>query len=135
MKHETAEDLTIKNSPVKPSGIKPTKKYMRTCIQCRENFYSKASFSAHAQEVHGKAVVKSVLEDGIKKNSGYQKAELDVPEEILVKPRKVKETKKDTVAKSRRGRRSKDETKAEPKAEEKPKRKRRTKAEIEAEGK
>lgn len=117
------------------------KKYMRTCIQCRENFYSKADFAAHAKEAHGKAVVQSVLDDGIKKSTGYQKVELDVPEEILVKPRKVKETKADTVAKSRRGRRSNDEpTEAkedEPKEEELPKnrRKRRTKAEIAAEGK
>ena len=122
--------VTGNSGNAKPKG----KPYLRTCGKCGFNAYNKGEYVAHMSEKHDKTVPKAGLTGSRKVDIGFKKAQLDVPEEILVKPKKAKKQ-KDEVAKSRRGRRSAEE-KAEPAKEEaKPKRKRRTKAQIAADKK
>jgi len=134
------KDININMQPTAPSGKAPAKRgYLRTCGKCSFNAYSPGQYSQHMAEKHDKNVPKSSLTQSRIVSNGFKKAALDVPEEILVKPKKVDPPKND-VAKSRRGRQSaetpKESTAPVEAALETPKpvtrRKRRTKEEMNA---
>jgi len=135
------KDININLQPAGSTITSPAKpRFLRTCGNCGFNAYSPGQYSEHMAQKHGKTVAKSVLSEPRKVSNSMKKATLDVPEEILVKPKNVAKP-KDEVAKSRLGRQPAKEpatasqtTQKEQQAE-KPKRKprkRRTKAQMEA---
>jgi len=76
-------------------------KFIRTCMKCNENFYSSSEYKAHMNDAHSKLVPESQIKDArtIDQTLG-KKSSMDVPESILVKPKKIEE-KKPTQAQTR----------------------------------
>jgi len=135
-KVEPMPNIQIDGAHVKPTASS-SKKFLRTCSKCQTNCYSSGEYSAHMKEKHGKDMPKDNL-DSRSVDTSLTKKEFDVPEEILVKPRKADKP-KDTVANSRKGRQPAKESVGEstppktlPNADGKPKRTRRTNKQIDA---
>lgn len=120
IKHEKKDDVVLSHSFVNAKGkvkTEKSKKWMRTCMACNENFYSREEFKEHMTTAHNKRASKALMEGTRKVDTSHQKNRLDVPEEVLVKSRKVEEP-KPQVANSRKRRKAsedKTETVEEPK--------------------
>lgn len=119
IKHEKKADVVMSHSFVNATGkIKSEKpKWMRTCMACNSNFYSREEFKEHMTTAHDKRASKAVMDGTRTVDTSHKKNRLEVPEEILVKPREVKE-KKAEVANSRKVRKATQETPAEEPKEE-----------------
>lgn len=119
IKHEKKEDVVLSHSFVNATGkIKAanTKKWMRTCMACNENFYSREDFKEHMNSAHNKSASKALMEGTRKVDTSHKKNRLDVPEEVLVKSRKVEDP-KPQVANSRKRRKATEHPKEETKEE------------------
>ena len=105
-------DVNIKSldsQNIKYETQKRKSMFLRTCLKCGKNCYSAGEYSEHMKSGHNKVVSTSDVSEPRTVRPTMANTGQEVPEEILVKPRKVEESKAE-VANSRKIRKATEET-------------------------